>query len=184
MINSAIWRRLDTGGHDAAFLQHSDEGWLLRGTAVYRRDERPLSVTYAVAVDPEWRSLRANLGGFHGTKTFAHTISRNQLGWNLDGVVVRGLDHLLDIDLGFTPATNCLQLRRAALRPGESVDFPVVWFDIGAPTLTELSQRYECVTETIYNYEAPIFGYKGRITLLSPFGFVKQYPDLWEAELR
>jgi hypothetical protein len=47
------------------------------------------------------------------------------------------------MDLGFTPATNLLQLRRPALEPGQAAAAPAAWLDVSAGTLEELTQRYE-----------------------------------------
>ena len=38
--------------------------------------------------------------------------------WTLDGAAVSGLEACVDLDLGFTPATNLLQIRRLALALG------------------------------------------------------------------
>ena len=51
------------------------------------------------------------------TKPFVHEIRRDDAGWRLNGVRVEGLEHLVDLDYGFTPATNVLQLSRIALKP-------------------------------------------------------------------
>jgi hypothetical protein len=103
-------------------------------------------------------------------------------GWYLNDTLIRGLEHLRDIDYGFTPATNVLQLRRAAIPLGKATDLPVVWFDAEATTLIELPQRYKRLSEATYRYSAPSVGYRGDFELLSQNGFVKSYPHLWATE--
>jgi hypothetical protein len=87
----------------------------------------------------------------------------------------------VDLDLGFTPATNLLQLGRLALTEGQAADAPVAWLDVSAGTLEVLSQRYERRSATTYWYEAPGFGYAGLLEV-APTGFITRYPGLWEAE--
>jgi len=173
---------LDLAGHDAALVRRLNNGWLLGGTAVFKHRAGPACINYTVSVDSSWRSRRGTVQGFVGGKRFAHVVKRASDGWYLDGTLVRGLEHLTDIDYGFTPATNLLQLRRVRTEPGQAIDLPVVWFDAEATTLIELPQRYECLDETTYQYSAPTVGYHGHLELQSRYGFVKSYPNVWASE--
>ena len=55
---SALWRRLDRPGHDAALLRPRSDEWLLRGTAAFGHETGPVSVAYEVEVDRQWRTKR------------------------------------------------------------------------------------------------------------------------------
>jgi hypothetical protein len=182
MNAQAIWRRLDTPGHDAASLIRNGEGWSLRGMAVFKHQQGPAAIDYSVDIDVSWRTIRGRVKGFLANRAFNHAISREPGGWHLDGALVEGLGHLLDLDYGFTPATNLQQLRRVAVMPGQAADLPVAWFDIGATTLTELRQRYERRGVTTYWYRAPTVPYEGLLEL-APNGFARSYPQLWEMEI-
>jgi len=99
-------------GRDAALLQPSDRGWLLRGAAAFDYDGGSVAVAYQVEVDARWETKRGILSGFLGDKTIEHEIQHDDAGWRLNGARVEGLEHLVDLDYGFTPATNVLQLSR------------------------------------------------------------------------
>jgi uncharacterized protein len=174
----AAWRRLDRPGRDAALLQPSDRGWLLRGAAAFDHEDGPAAVAYQVEVDARWETKRGILSGFLGDKTIEHEIRRDDAGWRLNGVRVAGLERLVDLDYGFTPATNVLQLSRIALKPGQGADVPVVWFDLDSASLTELPQTYDRRNEASYWYEAPTVPYRALLEI-APNGFVRSYPDLW-----
>ena len=116
----AIWRRLDAPGHDAALLTPTEAGWSLTGAAVFSHRGEPACVSYGVELDAGWRTRRGTVTGFLGGRRFDHAISRDADGWRLDGVLIEGLAHLVDLDYGFTPATNLQQLRRLDLAPGQS----------------------------------------------------------------
>jgi len=178
----AIWRRLDRRGHDAVLLKSTDEGWLLSGTAVFNHPAGPACINYSVAADLLWKSRRGTVQGFMAGKTFSHVITHASDGWYLNDTLIKGLEHLQDIDYGFTPATNVLQLRRVPIPLGKAMEVPVVWFDAEATTLIELPQRYERLDETTYRYSASTVGYHGQLELLSRNGFVKSYSDLWVIE--
>jgi len=87
----------------------------------------------------------------------------------------------MDLDFGFTPSTNLLQLRRLALANGQRADAPAAWLDVSNGTLDVLVQRYERRSETTYWYEAPRFSYAEMLDVDS-VGFVRRYPGLWEVE--
>jgi hypothetical protein len=66
-------------------------------------------------------------------------------------------------------------------KEGRAADVPVAWLDVSAGSLEALSQRYERRAEVTYWYEAPRFGYAALLEV-TPAGFVKRYPGLWQAE--
>jgi uncharacterized protein len=174
----AAWMRLDRPGRDAALLEPSSGGWLLRGAAAFDHDCGSAAVAYQVQVDARWETKRGLISGFLGDQTVEHEIRCDDQGWRLNGVAAEGLDHLVDLDFGFTPATNVLQLSRIALKLGQSAEVPVVWFDLDSASLTELPQRYERRSEASYWYEAPTVPYRALLEI-APNGFVRSYPDLW-----
>ena len=178
MSEFAAWRRLDRPGRDAALLRSDGDGWLLQGAAAFDHEDGPVAVAYQVKVDARWETKRGLVSGFLGDQTIAHEIRRDDAGWRLNGVAAKGLDHLVDLDFGFTPATNVLQLSRIALKPSQSAEVPVVWLDLDSASLTELPQRYERRSEASYWYEAPTVPYRALLEI-APNGFVQSYPDLW-----
>lgn len=179
---SILWRRLDTPGHDACRLSRSDAGWQLDGTAVFRESDAPALLAYTLACDSAWRTQRGRVHGWLGERAVELTVERTADGmWTLDGAVVPGLERCVDLDFGFTPATNLPQLRRVGLAPGQSADVPVAWLDVSAGTLDILPQRYERRTQEMYWYEAPSVGYADMLEV-GPTGFIRLYPGLWKAE--
>jgi len=101
--------------------------------------------------------------------------------WALNGAVVPEVGNCIDVDFGFTPATNLIQLRRLALEVGKAADAPAAWFDVSERTLVFLPQRYERRSESTYWYESPNAGYEALLEA-APNGFVRRYPGLWEME--
>jgi hypothetical protein len=109
-------------------------------------------------------------------------VTRSQTGqWRLGDEPVDGLERCLDLDFGFTPATNFLQLHRCGLAIGETADFPVAWLDVPDPSLTFLPQRYEKRSAASYWYESPQGPYSALLELADS-GFVRSYPGLWTME--
>lgn len=179
---SVLFRRLDAPGHDACRLEPHDGGWLLAGTAVFLEEGQAARLDYRVIADSTWRTRSGKVQGFVGSRDLVWDIERSADGvWTLNGSVVQGLGDCLDLDLGFTPATNLLQLRRVDLAVGDAADVPVAWIDVASPALERMEQRYTRRGDALYFYESPRFGYRELLEIL-PSGFVRTYPGLWVAE--
>ena len=99
--------------------------------------------------------------------------------WRVGATVQRAVAGCVDLDLGFTPATNLLTIRRLGLVVGEKAEAPAAWLALPSTKLRVLPQTYLRSTKLGYDYEAPTVGYKGRL-LVSTLGAVMQYPGLFE----
>jgi hypothetical protein len=178
-----LWRRLDAPGHDACRLERSGSGWRLDGAAVFLDDGGPACLAYQVDCDARWVTQEGNVRGWMGSRVLDFRAVRTRDGvWTLNGQNVSGLEGCVDLDLGFTPATNLFQLRRVDLRVGQTAEVPVAWLDVVAGTLDVLHQRYERRADRSYWYEAPRFEYVASLEV-GDSGFIHEYPRLWEAEL-
>jgi hypothetical protein len=182
LLGAMLWTRLDTPGHDACVLEDTGEGFTIEGTAVYRYQGAPAHLRYRVACTRAWRTVSGEVRGTIGRSSMTWLVSRAKTGaWILNGDLALPPGDCIDLDLGITPATNLLQIRRLALGVGQQADCPVVWLDAAAGRLRVLAQTYERRAETGYWYEAPRVGYAAMLDV-SELGFVREYPGLWRAE--
>jgi hypothetical protein len=174
------WRRLDAPGHDACRLDEAADGWRLRGAAVFLLDGVPAQLNYCVECNTSWGSRSASVRGSVGTQRVDISIVRDDDGrWLVNDAPVPGLGDCVDVDFGFTPATNVLQLRRIALAVGEAADVPVAWLDVPAGILRRLEQHYHRLAADRYDYDAPHFAYHA-VLEVNDAGFARRYPGLWE----
>jgi hypothetical protein len=178
VVASILWQRLDAPGHDACRLEQTQEGWRLDGVAVFSEDAQPVRLAYQIACDRTWSTTRGSVIGWIGARPIDISIERSGTAWAMNGSPVPDVDGCLDLDFGFTPATNLFQLRRLALQIGASALEPVAWLDVGAGSLDVLRQRYERRSEHTYWYEARRFDYEALLEV-APAGFVIDYPGLW-----
>jgi hypothetical protein len=105
--------------------------------------------------------------------------SAGAAGWRLNGVPKRRVTGCVDVDLGFTPATNLIALRRLALKVGQGAEAPAAYLAFPAMRLVKLPQRYRRTGPSEYEYEAPTVGYAGTLRVEST-GAVSRYPGLFE----
>lgn len=181
-MSTILWRRLDTAGHDACRLTEEDGVFRLQGTALFRHEDQPACLSYRISCNSQWQTLAGSVRGWVGERELRIDVARESEGtWVLNDRRIGHLAGCVDLDLGFTPATNLFQLKRIALAVGQAADVPVAWLDVDTDSLELLHQRYERRSEHGYWYEASRFGYTALLKV-NAAGFVTSYPGLWEAE--
>jgi uncharacterized protein len=178
---SILWKRLDTEGHDGCRLVALDAGWRLDGVAAFLENGLPCGLAYVVECDAGWRSGRARVTGVAGSESVDIAIEHTSDGrWLVSGVEQADVTGLVDVDLGFTPATNLIALQRLALAVGVETPAPAAYLTFPQLRLERLDQSYRRLDEHRYHYRSPAYGYDDVITV-GPSGFVTDYPGLWLA---
>jgi hypothetical protein len=177
-----MWRRLDQPGHDAATIEPTADGWRISGVAVVVESAVPCRVDYDVDCDSSWVTRRCSLRGYVGARPVALDVVRSVSGnWTLNGVDAPGLQGCVDIDLGFTPATNLLPIRRLQLGVGQRAVVRAAWIQFPEFTAEVLDQVYTRQAADRYLYESDNGGFRRELGV-DPFGCVVDYPGLWRAE--
>ena len=119
--------------------------------------------------------------GFIGERAVEVVIARRGSAWNLNGVVVAGLDHLSDLDLVHagdqSPAIQASPDGRERVVP-----LPVAWFDADAGVLTELLQLLSAAARMHSGIEREASAL--RIPRIVADGFIRNYPILWTPRRR
>ena len=180
--HAAIWRRLDSPGHDAARLSPDSDGWLLDGAAAFLHEGRPCCLRYSVVTDGRWHTRRARVAGWVGTEAVEARIEVSAGGrWSLDGAPQPAVTGCIDVDLAFTPATNTLPIRRLALGVGSSQHVTAAWLRFPELVLEPLDQLYARASRRTYRYASSGGSFRAALAV-APDGFVARYPGLWRRE--
>jgi hypothetical protein len=181
MIEAAIlWRRLDTEGHDSCRLIRLEDGWRLDGVAVFRHEQRACAACYAAECDAAWRTRSAKVTGWLDSTVLDLNIAATAGQWSLYGVEQPQVAGSIDVDLGFTPATNLLALRRYALAIGQQTPAAAAYLAFPELRLQRLEQTYRRLDASRYAYTASAYQSEEVIDV-SANGFVVDYPKLWKA---
>lgn len=179
----ALWQRLDASGHDGCRLLRLAGGWQLSGSAVFDQEGQPCVLAYTVICDSKWRAQSAIVEGWTAFEDVKIEIIGTGAGdWLLNQVAQPGPAGCVDLDLGFTPATNLVAVRRLDLAIGEEAPDPAAYLSFPRLELVHLEQTYRRTGEATFAYSAPAFGYS-RVLDVSPVGFVTHYPGLWRGEV-
>ncbi len=179
------WRRLDVPGQEQAHVEQTAAGWRLTGELDVEEAGVAARLHYTIDCDPEWRTRSAMIEGVVGGDPIRFALSADGAGhWRRDGAPVPELAGALDVDLGFTPATNTLPIRRLVLAVGESAPVRSAWLRFPELRLEPLEQTYTREAENSFRYRALVDGepFIARLDT-DAFGRVLRYEGLWEAEL-
>ncbi len=183
MTHAIVWRRIDKPGHEYCRLQELETGARLTGVAILTNDSTPHCVEYEIHCDPTWRTLRCRLAENSTSVRTDWEIRREGNLWMMNGVEVPAVAGCEDIDLGFSPATNLLPIRRLGLKTGESAAVNAAWVKFPEFTLELLAQTYTRVTDDTYRYESADGKFRRQLKV-DENGFVLDYPEIWRAESR
>ncbi|WP_306260025.1 putative glycolipid-binding domain-containing protein [Pararhizobium sp. IMCC21322] len=176
-----LWRRVDVDGMDACSYEPSGDGFLISGTALYQERDDPAKFEYEVNCNSDWSSQSARVSGWLGTTKTEFALSRHPTGsWDFNGEEIGEVSGLLDVDLGFTPATNTNAIRRLDLEIGEKVETTAVWLDTEDWRFKPLRQVYQRLSKTDFSYSSPSHDYAANL-VTDEFGIVRIYPGLWTA---
>lgn len=179
-ITRILWRSDDDGSAERFSGRATAEGWRLEGVVVLPIEGEPADVRYHVELDAGWRTRQAEVAiethAGHRTITF---VADSDRGWKVDGAHAEPLDGCIDVDFGFTPATNTLQIRRLRLEVGESRTLPVAWLAFPALTVQPLVQTYTRLDVDRWRYGDDDFTSE---LVVDPDGYVLRYgDDIWRA---
>jgi uncharacterized protein len=175
-----FWRRIDQPGHDCCRIFELSGRWVLNGGAVFTEKRRRCYLQYEVVTDAAWNTKHATITGFVGNWTIDLRIrASSKQQWFLNDEAQVGVNGCLDLDLGFTPATNLIAIRRLSLSIGEQVDAPAAYLTFPNMRLKVLQQTYRRSGRLEYDYAAPSFGYNGKLKA-SLLGAIVHYPGLFD----
>jgi hypothetical protein len=178
------WRRLDGVGREHARIQQLPGGWQLTGDLEVEESGVAARFRYRVDCDAEWRTLAALVEGEAGGPPIRFALIADAAGnWREDGQMLSTVAGALDVDLGFTPATNTLPIRRLALAIGESAPVTSAWIRFPELRLEALEQTYTREAARIYRYVAAVDGapFTARLDT-DDYGRVVHYEGLWAAD--
>lgn len=176
-----LWRRLDRPGHDACWQWSEGDRQGLDGVAVWQDAAGPAQMAYHVSCDGNWLTRAVRVQGRVGARDLTLSIHRDEAGnWRANGEELPDVTGLTDIDLGFTPATNTLPIRRMMARRQAGADLAAVWLDAEDWRLKRLPQSYAQAGQG-WRYASPTHDFTADLAVDAD-GFVTDYPGLWVKE--
>ena len=167
-----LWTSYKPPGNDACRFALNSRSLLIEGSTRNAGDE--LATRYRIRADLSGETRRARID----RRDRRILVERGRDGgWTMDGVDVPEVRGALDIDLGFTPATNTLPIRRLGLEVGQGADIEVAWLDPADWGLKRMAQTYRRTGPLAWRFTSP--GFETEIEV-DDFGAVTHYPGYWD----
>lgn len=179
-MTTVLWSSAALGSMESCTLGTTPDGHTLTGTVLLPIDGQPGEIRYVVLVDDRWRTRVAGI-------TVMTAAGRRHLslgsdgdgGWHIDGVPAPDIHGCTDIDLGFSPSTNTLPIRRLSVAEGEVVPVRAAWVRFPEFTTEVLEQSYERIEANRWCYRSGT-GFAAELTV-DASGLVLNYGDVWTA---
>jgi Uncharacterized protein conserved in bacteria len=153
------WRRSDevvTDEHCTLTLR--DGGLSLVGTVLGAEGGLPVRVEYQVHADGAGMTTAAHVRDLRGFEQRTMTLERDSKGnWSVDGKAVRALKGCTDVDLGCSPSTNTLPIRRLGLAVGATHKIQAARCRFPELTIVKAAQTYTRLDEFTYRYTSGDF---------------------------
>jgi hypothetical protein len=189
-VRTLLWQRIDSPGSEWCALEREPDGWRLRGIVLAEVATAPVLVHYTVALASDWSTRGVQIAmraGSSEPQTLKLTVSHDHQ-WQIerepdpdpalpedDPAVLHGL---IDVDLGFSPITNTLPIRRLNPAIGEAVAVTAAWVRFPELTIEPLPQRYIRLAERRYRYESTGGAFVAEIEV-DELGLVTTYEGGW-----
>lgn len=170
---------LQGSGLERFELKQHAERWFLRGTILHLHDNQPLEIRYSIECDSAWRTLSAGVAVREGSRERSLRIETGAKCWTANGDPQPQLDGCVDIDLGWSPSTNTLPIRRLNLKDGESSGTVIAtWVKFPELALEPLPQEYQRLSERSYRYSSRGGTFTANL-LVDEHGLVEDYEGFW-----
>jgi hypothetical protein len=153
------WRRSDEVATDEhCTLTLRDGGLSLVGTVLGAEGGLPVRIEYRVLAGGAGLTTAAHVRDLRGFEARTIALERGPKGnWSVDGEVMRTLKGCTDVDLGCSPSTNTLPIRRLRLAVGASRTIQAAWIRFPELTIVKAAQTYARLDEFTYRYSSGTF---------------------------
>lgn len=183
-MRHVCWTNWEGAGLEFCALEEAADGLRLQGSVVGTR-EGLYGAFYAVRTDALVRTREVEVLYAGGARL--HVVSDGEGRWHdlLHDTPLPDLDGCLDVDIGVTPATNTLPIRRLRLAAGESRDISVAYVPLpseitGGFLPNRAEQRYTClVPGRTYRYEGLFRSFTADLDV-DAAGLVLDYPPMFK----
>jgi uncharacterized protein len=172
------WRRSDEVLADEhCTITLRDSGLSLIGTVLGAEDGLPVRVEYRVLADAAGATTGVHVRDLRGFGQRTLTLARDAKGsWTLDGATAKALKGCIDVDLGCSPSTNTLPIRRLRLAVGATKTIQAAWVRFPSLAVEKSKQTYTRLDEFTYRYASGTFEAE---LVVDEDGVVAQYAE-WQ----
>ncbi|MEZ5833510.1 MAG: putative glycolipid-binding domain-containing protein [Dongiaceae bacterium] len=165
-LRRLVWRRImDDQSFEICTVTSVPDGFGISGHIIAVQDSEPLTVAYDIRCGRDWSARDIAIGQVLGNARRDLRLARAGAGWLVDGAPDPRLDGCAEPDLGYTPATNALAIRRLDLEIGQAAEITCAWVKFPDLQIEPSLQRYERLGEHEYRYTNVASGFTAIVTV-------------------
>ena len=166
MLHRVVWRRtIDDKSIEHCTVASRPDEVRISGHIIAAHDSQPLEVTYDIRCGADWAAKAIEIEQAWGGSTRRLRMARAENGWVIDGAPDPRLAGCAEVDIGLTPSTNALAIRRLGLAVSETRDITAAWVKLPALTVEPSHQRYERLRPHDYRYTNLDSGFTAVVTV-------------------
>jgi hypothetical protein len=180
IITTGLWRWLQGTGMERFEFARAGDEWISRGTILTVTADAPAETRYELVCDRAFRTRLAHISLRMAADERTLEISAQDGRWYANGQEVPSVNGAIDIDLGWSPSTNTLPVRRLELAVGEgSAEFNAAWVRFPELILEPLPQEYFRISDYRYRYWSRGRSFTAEL-LVDENGLVVDYTGFWQ----
>lgn len=178
------WQDWDGNGLEHCVCSDTGEGLVLEGVVAGTR-HGAYGGHYFVRTDPAFRTREVRVRYVDGPHMHVEADGEGKWRDVLKDKPLPHLDGCIDVDIGITPATNTLPIKRLKLQAEESQDITVAYVPLldqidGEFLPQRAEQRYTCLTPNRrYRYEGLFRAFTAELEI-DEDGLVLDYPETFQ----
>jgi uncharacterized protein len=178
-IRRVIWRRiLDDRSFEECAVTATPDGYGITGHVIAAQDGMPLIVRYDIDCGRDWSARSVTIEQRRNDAQRRLRLGRAGDGWLVDDARDARLDGCAEPDLGLTPSTNALAIRRLDLAIGQAAEIKCAWVKFPALSVEPSLQRYERLGERRYRYTNVASGFTALVAV-DALGLPVSYESIW-----
>lgn len=174
-----LWQSFQLSSMEHFRFRQGDGIQTLNGNVVLLRRGQPTTISYQAIASVRWEVAEARIAVEGSGKETVLEVRTEGGSWWVDESERPDLAGCTDLDLGWTPSTNTLPMRRTNLEVGKSVTIRAAWVSFPDLTLHPVEQSYLRHDQHEWAYSAGAFRAK---LITDDLAFVLKYgDDIWSA---
>jgi hypothetical protein len=179
LVRAGLWQWVQSPGLERFELLRVGDDWIFRGTILTLSHNTPDEARYEIACDRSFKTRRANISLLDSRGERALKIDVRDGRWFENGRENQAVTGAIDIDLGWSPSTNTLPIKRLNLEIGQSSgEFVAAWVRFPELTLQPLSQEYLRLADRQYRYSSRGGAFVAKI-IVDTEDLVMDYEGFW-----
>ena len=180
LVSAGLWQWLQGPGLERFEFVRAGDEWVFRGTILTMAKDAAAEVRYEIFCDSLFHTRRASIFLRESAGERTLRIEARDGRWFENGRENHAVKGAIDIDLGWSPATNTLPIRRLNLAVGHaSGEFVAAWVSFPDLLLQPLPQEYIRLAEREYRYSSRGGAFKANL-LVDGNGLVLDYEGFWQ----